>query len=337
MSICFGGVFKIRKIWKIFYCRYAIGATHVGLVVVKKRKSVDFRHAETDQDDMDNLLLLMGVAGEAGNFWGRWPAVTGQSPAPVIKIPGMIEIRLPTQDPWLGLKKFTNARIALGRTGVSIPTSENLQFKLAHAFARDAVFAGMDVDSLGEAMEQLHPPLLLHSKAVDRHQYLQRPDLGRRLDEASCEKLAAFSGVYDVCINVADGLSATAINTHALPLLGILIPILKDAGYRLSPLCMVEQGRVAISDEVGKVLGAKLSLILIGERPGLSSPDSMGTYLTYGPEVGNADEKRNCISNIGPNGLLYQPASDKILYLITESFRLQLSGVQLKDNSGLLT
>jgi ethanolamine ammonia-lyase small subunit len=157
------------------------------------------------------------------------------------------------------------------------------------------------------------------------------------LDEVSHARVVSFKGTYDVCINVADGLSATAIKRHALPLLSILIAKLKDAGYVLSPLCIVEQGRVAISDETAEALGARLSLILIGERPGLSSPDSLGVYLTYDPAVGNTDEKRNCISNIGPSALHYAAAADKIMYLVKESLRLQLSGVQLKDNSGLLT
>jgi ethanolamine ammonia-lyase small subunit len=249
----------------------------------------------------------------------------------------MMEIQFPGNDPWRGLRKFTNARIALGRTGVSVPTQENLQFKLAHAFARDAVFASMDMGAVPAALEKLHACLLLHSQAEDRHQYLQRPDLGRKLNAASHLHLASFAGAYDVCINVADGLSATAINRHAAPLLALLIPKLKETCYRLSPLCIIEEARVAISDETGMTMGAKLSLILIGERPGLSSPDSMGVYLTYGPTVGNTDEKRNCISNIGPGGLHFEAAADKILYLITESLRLQLSGIQLKDNSGLLT
>jgi ethanolamine ammonia-lyase small subunit len=248
----------------------------------------------------------------------------------------MMEIQFPGNDPWRGLRKFTNARIALGRTGVSVPTQENLQFKLAHAFARDAMFASMDMGSVPAALEKLHACLLLHSQAADRHQYLQRPDLGRKLNAASHLHLSSFAGEYDVCINVADGLSATAINRHALPLLALLMPKLKETGYRLSPVCIIEEARVAISDETGMTVGAKLSLILIGERPGLSSPDSMGVYLTYGPTVGNTDEKRNCISNIGPGGLHYEAAADKILYLINESLRLQLSGVQLKDNSGLL-
>jgi ethanolamine ammonia-lyase small subunit len=178
--------------------------------------------------------------------------------------------------------------------------------------------------------------LVLHSRVVDRQHYLLRPDLGRRLNDESIEALRSISGSYDVCINVADGLSATAVNNHAVSLLNILIPRMKDAGWSLSPVCIIEQGRVAISDETGAVLDTKLSLILIGERPGLSSPDSLGAYLTFGPAIGNTDERRNCISNINANGLSYEAAADKIIYLVSEALRLKLSGVMLKDNSGLL-
>ncbi len=240
------------------------------------------------------------------------------------------------KDPWVGLSKYTNARIALGRAGVSMPTSEGLKFTLAHAFARDAVYARIEDTELRIEIENLHPCLVLQSRVADRHQYLQRPDLGRRLKEESLTELKTLAGIYDICINVADGLSATAVNSHAVPLLDILIPRMKDMGWSLAPICMIEQGRVAISDETGSVLGAKLSLILIGERPGLSSPDSLGAYLTYGPAIGNTDEKRNCISNINANGLSYEAAADKIMYLVSESLRLKLSGVMLKDNSGLL-
>jgi ethanolamine ammonia-lyase small subunit len=241
------------------------------------------------------------------------------------------------QDPWVGLRKYTNARIALGRAGVSVPTSESLQFTLAHAFARDAVFDRLEVGGCRLKITKLHPCLVLHSRVVDRQQYLQRPDLGRRLNEDSLTELKTLAGVYDICINVADGLSATAVNSHAVPLLDILVPRMKDAGWSLAPICIIEQGRVAVSDETGSVSGAKLSLILIGERPGLSSPDSLGAYLTYGPAIGNTDERRNCISNINANGLSYEAAADKIMYLVSEALRLKLSGVMLKDNSGLLS
>jgi ethanolamine ammonia-lyase small subunit len=239
-------------------------------------------------------------------------------------------------DPWVGLRKYTNARIALGRAGVSLQTAESLRFSMAHAFARDAVFDRLQVADCRWQIEKLHPSLVLHSRAVDRHQYLQRPDLGRRLNEESLTELKTLAGFYDVCINVADGLSATAVNSHAVPLLDILIPRMKDAGWSLAPICIIEQGRVAISDETGAVSGAKLSLILIGERPGLSSSDSLGAYLTYGPAIGNTDERRNCVSNINANGLSYAAAADKIFYLVSEALRHQISGVNLKDNSGFL-
>jgi ethanolamine ammonia-lyase small subunit len=240
------------------------------------------------------------------------------------------------KDPWIGLRKYTNARIALGRAGISLQTSEGLRFSMAHAFARDAVFARIEDTGLRIEIEKMHPCLVLRSRVVDRQQYLLRPDLGRRLNDESLRELQTLAGSYDVCINVADGLSATAVNNHAAPLLDLLIPRMKDAGWSLAPICIIEQGRVAISDETGAALNAKLSLILIGERPGLSSPDSLGVYLTYGPAIGNTDEKRNCISNINANGLSYEAATDKIMHLVSEALRLKLSGVLLKDNSGLL-
>ncbi|HSF44395.1 MAG TPA: ethanolamine ammonia-lyase subunit EutC, partial [Chitinophagaceae bacterium] len=162
----------------------------------------------------------------------------------------------------------------------------------------------------------------------DRHQYLQRPDLGRRLNDQYVEELRSLSGHYDICINVADGLSATAVNKHAIPLLSLLVPAMKLAGWSLAPVCIVEQGRVAVSDETGSLLNARLSIILIGERPGLSSPDSLGVYFTYGPAIGNTDERRNCISNINANGLGYEEAALKIMDLVKESLRLQVSGIK---------
>jgi ethanolamine ammonia-lyase small subunit len=243
----------------------------------------------------------------------------------------------PANDPWSALKKFTAARIALGRTGVSMPVRENLQFKLAHAFARDAVHTYLDIDSLVKSMSGLQLPfVLLHSKAADRAQYLQRPDLGRQLNNESLSIISEQSGSYDICISMADGLSAMAINDHAIPLLSLLIPRLIAGGFSVAPICIVEQGRVAISDETGSAMGAGLSIILIGERPGLSSPDSLGVYITFHPKVGNTDHQRNCISNIGPKGLPLEEATEKIYYLVSESIRLKLSGVGLKDQSRML-
>ena len=241
-------------------------------------------------------------------------------------------------DPWFALRKFTQARIALGKTGVCIPVHENLQFKMAHAFARDAVYTKLDKENLVGGFQNLGLPfLLLHSKASDRKEYLQRPDLGRRLNEGSLEILlkGRNTSAYDICIIIADGLSATAVNHHALPLLQQLLPLIENNKLSIAPICLIEQGRVAISDETGNILRAKISIIILGERPGLSSPDSLGVYLTYKPVIGNTDESRNCISNIRTEGLAYKTAAEKIVYLIIESMRLKISGIQLKESNRL--
>lgn len=244
------------------------------------------------------------------------------------------------QDPWASLKAFTTARIALGRTGTAIPLREVLNFRLAHAHARDAVYSALAVNALQEQLHSFYlPVLLLHSKAADRYEYLQRPDKGRQLDAESVAILKAADEAClqkDVAIILADGLSATAMNVHTQPLLEVLIPLLKGAGLSLAPICMVQQGRVASGDEVGEILQAKLTLMLIGERPGLSAADSMGAYITYGAKPGTTDEARNCISNIREEGLQYEAAARKILYLIQEALSLGLTGVGLKDNAGLL-
>ncbi|MFT3825008.1 MAG: ethanolamine ammonia-lyase subunit EutC [Chitinophagaceae bacterium] len=242
------------------------------------------------------------------------------------------------QDAWQSLKAFTRARIALGRTGTALPMQQWLQFKMAHAYARDAVYSALEVDNLVTALQGAAlPVLLLHSKVAGRDQYLQRPDLGRRLHEDAEDKLKALSGErYDIAIVIADGLSATAINHHAATLVNELAPLLKEKGFHLAPVTVVQQARVAISDDIGALLNARLVLLLIGERPGLSSPDSMGAYITYQPAPGLTDESRNCISNIRPEGLAISLAVQKIMYLVTESLRLKLSGVNLKDEGGLL-
>lgn len=238
-------------------------------------------------------------------------------------------------DPWGSLKLFTAARIAMGRTGVSVPVQEALQFKMAHAHARDAVFSRIEKEKIFTALQFFQQPVFfVHSKAADRYIYLQRPDLGRRLNEDSVTKLVNYkSSGYDVCINIADGLSSAAVNMHALEVLRILVPRLQQLKLRIAPFCIIEQGRVAISDETASLLKTKISLILIGERPGLTAADSMGAYLTYSPEVGLTDESRNCISNIRPEGMSYTNAAEKIYYLINESIRLKISGVHLKDNN----
>ena len=241
------------------------------------------------------------------------------------------------QDLWHPLKAFTAARIALGRTGTAIPLKEVLEFKLAFAFAKDAVYSALDTEGLEEKLKVLGLPIYtLKSKATTRAEYLQRPDWGRLLNDASIDLLKNNrpETPYDVAIIIADGLSATAMNKHAFPVVELLIKALNSMSYTIAPLAIVEQGRVAIGDETGYGLNARLSVVLIGERPGLTSPDSMGAYLTFNPKPGLTDESRNCVSNIRPEGLSYELAAHKILYLIQESLRLQLSGIELKDNAG---
>ena len=245
---------------------------------------------------------------------------------------------LPSNDePLNPLKEFTAARIAIGRSGVSIPTKQSLQFNLAHAHARDAVYSELDIDGLTDSLNQFDLPVLhLHSKAGNRAEYLQRPDLGRKLKKSSANQLKENTGEYDVAIIIADGLSATAVNEHTKGVLQVLIPMLSAARLKLAPICLVEQGRVAVGDKAAHLLNAKLSIILIGERPGLSAADSVGVYLTYNPQPGLTDESRTCISNIRPQGLPAKLAAEKIFYLVQEAFRLKLSGVGLKDNQGLI-
>jgi ethanolamine ammonia-lyase small subunit len=241
-------------------------------------------------------------------------------------------------DPLKSLKEFTAARIAIGRAGVSIPTKRSLEFNLAHAHARDAVYSVLDIDGLSDSLKQFDLPILtLHSKAESRAQYLQRPDLGRKLKKTSVSKLEESAGNYDVVIIIADGLSATAVNEHAAVVIKHLMSLLSGAKLKPAPICLIEQGRVASGDKIGHELNAKMSIMLIGERPGLSAADSIGAYLTYNPKPGLTDESRNCISNIRPQGLKPQLAAEKIFYLIQEAFRMKLSGVGLKDNQGLLS
>lgn len=238
-------------------------------------------------------------------------------------------------DPWRQLAALTPARIALGRSGCSLPTRAVLSFDLAHALARDAVHQPLD---LAELAEQWHaaggaPAIPVRSRAGDRLRYLQRPDLGRRLDQASAASLRAHAGDFDLAIVLADGLSAPAVQRHALPLVHTLLPLLD--GLRIAPLVLAEQGRVALGDEIGALLRASLVLILLGERPGLSAPDSLGAYLTFAPQVGLLDAQRNCVSNIHNAGLPPAAAAGKLAWLIREALSRRLSGVELKDESEL--
>jgi ethanolamine ammonia-lyase small subunit len=228
----------------------------------------------------------------------------------------------------IDLKSFTPARVALGRAGHGLPTAEWLRFKLDHARARDAVYEELDPASLGM------PHILLRSAARDRTTYLHRPDLGRTLADDSRPQLER--GDYDAAIVIADGLSARAVHRHAAPLLEALTPLLAREEWRLAPISVVLQGRVAIGDEIGERLGARQSVVLIGERPGLTSPDSLGIYLTWNPRPGRTDADRNCISNVRLEGVSYAAAAAKLHFLMREARVRKLSGVGLKENARLL-
>jgi ethanolamine ammonia-lyase small subunit len=243
-------------------------------------------------------------------------------------------------NPWDAWRRFTRARIALGRSGDSLPTDALLAFELAHAQARDAVYAALAVARLGEQARAAGlRELVVHSAAPDREHYLRRPDLGRRLAEDSRAMLASLepgaAPASDIVFVIADGLSAHAANHHALPLLQALMPALHD--WAVGPLVIAQQARVALGDQIGELLAARFVVMLIGERPGLSSPDSLGIYITCAPRVGRSDAERNCISNVRPQGLSYADAAFKLHYLLTHARRLGLTGVGLKDDSdGLL-
>ncbi|MCO7246469.1 ethanolamine ammonia-lyase subunit EutC [Halomonas sp. Mc5H-6] len=246
------------------------------------------------------------------------------------------------ENPWERLNAFTDARIGLGRAGVSLPTSKLLAFQLAHAQAQDAVHTPLDVDALAseltEALEVSEAPIRLHSQAQDRAMYLQRPDYGRRLNEETREQLqqaAASQQRYDLAVVIVDGLSARAVQQNSVPFLSNLYQMLKSdaADWQLAPLTIVEQGRVAIGDEIGALLNADAVLVMIGERPGLSSPDSLGLYMTWAPTPGLRDDRRNCISNVRPAGLAVEEAARRFFLLLKEARQLKVSGVKLKDRS----
>jgi ethanolamine ammonia-lyase small subunit len=240
------------------------------------------------------------------------------------------------KNPWNALQQFTNARIALGRAGNSLPTAPLLAFNLSHAQARDAVHHPLDADRLHEQL-RAHgfTTLDVHSAAPDREHYLRRPDLGRRLSEESREVLRQVTlEPPEVVFVIADGLSAFAASKQSIPLLNAVCSRLTD--WTIGPVIVARQGRVALGDEIGEILKTKLVVMLIGERPGLSSPDSLGIYLTYAPKVGCSDAQRNCISNVRPEGLNYDAAAHKLHYLLTHARRLGLTGVGLKDDSDAL-
>lgn len=233
-------------------------------------------------------------------------------------------------DTWQNLKEFTNARIALGSVGNAIPLDEVLQLKFAHAHAKDAIATELDVATLkAEIQSWGYPVWEVKSQVADRNEYLKRPDLGRRLDEDSESLLQKNKDSLDMVIVLADGLSAEAVNQNALPVLHNLLAQLN--GYSIG-FVLARMARVALGDKIGSLLNAKFVTLLIGERPGLSSPESMGIYTTYAPKLGLTDERRNCISNIHVNGLGHKEAAMLLQYLIQQSFAKQISGVAIKIN-----
>jgi len=238
-------------------------------------------------------------------------------------------------DPWAALRRHTPARIGLGRSGVALPTTEVLRFAAAHALARDAVQVPLDVTALSARLaDDGWTSIAVASQAADRDTYLRRPDLGRRLASEDAARLRALStGEADLAVVLGDGLSAQAVPLHAPPLLAALRGTLEGDGLRWAPLVIATQARVALADEIGAALRARVVLILLGERPGLSSPDSLGAYLTHAPAVGRSDAERNCVSNIRPAGLAPAAAAARIAWLLREALRRRTSGVALKDES----
>jgi ethanolamine ammonia-lyase small subunit len=238
-------------------------------------------------------------------------------------------------NPWHHLRRFTRARIALGRAGHSQTTDTVLAFGLAHAQARDAVHQPLNRAAVESALGQAgFASLSVHSAAPDRAHYLRRPDQGRRLDEASRARLAGArpDAAPDIVFVIADGLSALAAQRHGVPLLSAVRERLPQ-DWSVAPVVVAEQSRVALGDEVGELMGARQVVMLIGERPGLSSPDSLGIYLTYAPRVGRTDAERNCISNVRPEGLSYAQAAERLVFLLRGAAALGVSGVALKDDS----
>jgi ethanolamine ammonia-lyase small subunit len=240
----------------------------------------------------------------------------------------------------LDLRRFTPARVSLGHAGPAIPTREQLRFQMDHALARDAVHARLDVAALLRELKQRGVPGVALRSAVpeagggDRSVYLRRPDLGRRLDSRSAEELKKMAATQatppDVVFVLVDGLSALAVERHAIPLLDEVRGVISGGP---APVCVVSDGRVAIGDEIGFLLRAKIVVVLIGERPGLSSPDSLGAYITWDPRPERTDAERNCISNIRAEGLSYHDAARRIFYYMSEARRLRMTGVMLKEQN----
>ncbi|MEN1647017.1 ethanolamine ammonia-lyase subunit EutC [Pseudomonas aeruginosa] len=238
-------------------------------------------------------------------------------------------------DAWRQLRGLSTARIALGRSGTSLTTAAHLSFQFDHAQARDAVHTPLDTGSLTTQLQSAGFEVLeVASRAADRGQYLTRPDLGRRLAAEDASRLAQRAGAgVDICVVLADGLSSRALQSHGPAMAEEIRALCQQQQLTMAPLVIARQGRVALGDEVAEMLNARLVVMLIGERPGLSSPDSLGLYMTYAPRVGLTDAARNCLSNIRLEGLSYRMAAHRLSYLLGEALRRRLSGVALKDET----
>jgi ethanolamine ammonia-lyase small subunit len=241
----------------------------------------------------------------------------------------------PPRDPWFFLANRTMARIGRGRSGASLPTREVLAFDLAHALARDAVHARVDRARLADALAKMNLATVeVESEAVERQAYLRRPDAGRKLSAASAKRLSeAAPDRCDLAIMIGDGLSAAAVDAHAVALVAAFVPLAAKMGLTIAPVVLAEGARVALGDVVGAALRGRLAIVLIGERPGLSAADSLGVYLTYDPKPGRNDAERNCISNIRPEGLPPALAALKLAWLVNAALGRGLTGVALKDES----
>jgi len=239
--------------------------------------------------------------------------------------------------PTIDLRSFTPARVALGRSGASVPTRALLDFTLDHARARDAVHAVFDAPRLVADLRALGLIVTeARSQAVDRRDYLRRPDLGRQLDAGSAELLArSASEPCQLAIVIGDGLSSAAVHAHAVALVSHLLPLLAEGNdVAIGHFVVASGARVALGDEIGAILGARMVVTLIGERPGLSAPDSLGAYLTFAPKPGRTDAERNCVSNVHKAGLSHDEAAFKIAWLVREGLAREATGVALKDESG---
>lgn len=239
---------------------------------------------------------------------------------------------------WSGLKRLTQARIGLARAGAAVSTPELLAFQLAHAQARDAVWRSWDAEACAAALRGRGiEALIVQSRAPDRTTYLKRPDLGRRLDDASLATLARQQEKAEVALILSDGLSAAAVDAHGVATIAAIEGALRGAAISCSRAVLARFGRVALSDEIGHALGARVSVIVLGERPGLSAADSLGIYLTHSPRLGNSDAQRNCLSNVRePGGLPPAAAAARLMNLLRRSLALGMSGVLLKDGGPTL-